>query len=247
MSRLEEGYEELIQREIDGELSAQEKITVRDYVSKNAGARELKDGLAGVAQALNQMEAVEPPEDLRKSILAALPKRHSATGVFRPRSFLAKLPVLKYGYALAAGLVLGFVLHPFLFNPNSTLPGAEVRGSMIPRSQLTLSAGGISGSVEVRASESGSSLEFDLETQKAVQVEVGFDAAAVEFKGFSQQISKVASFTVTRGRIIVQCEGKQRFIMRLSNPRGLDSNLNIGIYVSGKLVRSGSVRLPKLG
>ncbi len=207
----------------------------------------MKDGLARVAQALNQVEAVEPPADLRKSILSALPKRHAAATAFRRRSFWAKLPALKYGYVLAAGLILGFVLHPILFTGKSGVPATEVRGSMVPRNQLTLSSEGISGSIGLRTSESFPSLDFDLSAQKQVQLEIGFDAGQVEFKGFNQQINNIASFTLNPGRIIVQCQGKQRFSMQLTNLRGMDSDLTIGVFITGKMVQTGTVRLPKSG
>ncbi len=255
MSHLDERYDELIQREIDGEASEQEVAALRHYVAENADARSRQAELKQLAELLNRVEPVTPPADLAKSILAALPpQRYAPARVLRPRTGLARYPILKYGYALAAGLILGLALHQFLFIHPSALPVTDVSGSMLPRipasssspaHQLPLNSDGVTGSVSIRVSGPVAPLEFDLDSQKPVQFEVRFDSAQVELKGFSQQINKVDSFAAVPGRIIVQCEGKQRFTVLLANSKGLDANVSIGVFVSGKLVQSGNFRLPK--
>jgi hypothetical protein len=250
LSHLDEGYEELIQREIDGDTSEQEKTALKDYVAANAEAQSLHAGLKKLTEVLNRVEPVKPPADLAKSILAALsPRRHAQARVLRPRSWLARYPILKFGYAIAAGLILGLLLHPFLFNQTSTLPATDVQGSMIPRlsgDQMLLNLDGGSGSVTLRVSDSIASLEFDLDSREPARLEVGFDKGQVEFKGFNQQTNSVDSFAAEPGRIVVQCEGKHRFIVLLANQIGFDANLNIGVSISGRLVQSGIIRLPKL-
>ena len=257
MSHLDESHDELIQCEIDGEASEQEVAALRDYVAANADARSRQVELKRLAEMLNRAEPINPPTDLAKSVLAALPpQRHAPARVLRPRTGLARFPILKYGYALAAGLILGLGLHQFLFNHPSTLPATDVSGSMLPRipasssgpaDQLPLNPDGVSGSVSIRVSGSVAPLEFDLDSQKPVQFEVRFDRAQVEFKGFNQQINKVDSFAAVPGRINVQCEGKQRFTVLLANSKSRDADLNIGVFISGKLVQSGNLRLPKSG
>ncbi len=255
MSHLDERYDELIQREIDGEASEQEAAALRDYVAANADARSRQAELKKLAETLNRVEPINPPADLAKSVLAALPsRRYAPARVLRPRTGLARFPILKYGYALAAGLILGIALHQFLFNQPSTPPVTDVSGSMLPRNPAPVSGpadhwplklDGVSGSVSIRVSGSVAPLEFDLDSQKPVQFEVRFDSAQVELKGFSQQINRVDSFAAVPGRIDVQCEGKQRFTVLLANSKGLDANVSIGVFVSGKLVQSGNFRLPK--
>ncbi len=238
MSCLDERHEELIQRDIDGETSDQEKIALRDYVTNNEEARNLEAGLTKLARILMHVESVDPPADLAKSIAAALPpRRRTPASVLVPRSWLARFPALKYGYALAAGLILGLALHPFLFNQASIPPGSDLRGSMVPRipgGQLSLNSDGVSSMISLRAADSVATLELDLESQKTVQFEVGFDSAQVEVKGLNQQISSVESFRAEPGRIIVQCEGKHCFTVLLANLKSFDANLIVGVFTSGR-------------
>jgi len=251
LSHLDEGYEELIQREIDGDTSEQERTALKDYVATNAEARRLHSGLKRLTEILNQVGPVKPPADLAKSIVAALPPGRLAQGrVLPPRSWLARYPILKFGYAIAAGLILGLILHPFLFNQTSTLPATDVQGSMVPRAagdQLQLILDGERGSVSLRVSDSIASLEFDLDSRTPVQFEVGFDGTQVEFRGFNQQMNHVGSFAAEPGRIVIQCEGKHRFTVLLANLKSLDTNLSIGVTISGRLVQSGIIRLPRTG
>jgi hypothetical protein len=259
LSHLDEKHEDLIQREIDGDISESERTALGNYVALNAEARSLQAGLTKLAEVLNRVEAVEPPSDLAKSVLAALPPRSHApasSSVLRSRSYLARFPILKYGYALAAGLILGFALNHFLFNQTPTLSDSDVRGSMVPRipisrfgsaDHLPLNHDGVSGALNLRVSDSVAALEFDLNSQESVQFKVGFDGALIAFKGFDQQINNVDSFEAGSGHIIVQCRGKHHFTVLFGDLKTLDANLSIEVFISGKLVQKGNIQLPKSG
>jgi anti-sigma factor RsiW len=80
---------ELIHASIDGELDERQRSALASHLLANPESRALRDGLKDVCAALEGMAAVDPPPQLRASILAALPPRTAAAGGALVRSPLA--------------------------------------------------------------------------------------------------------------------------------------------------------------
>lgn len=110
---------ELINEELDDQLSASQRERLHRHLDTNPEARAYADELKRLKGVLGRVEQVEPPDSLKVGILNSIratsrPKR-SAPG-FLP-SFLERLSnpaIPRYGLAVASGICLGVFLFAVL-------------------------------------------------------------------------------------------------------------------------------------
>ena len=63
---------ELIHKEIDGELTSNEKSSLQDLLKNDPEAQKLYDNLMSTAGHLEKMPDIDPPPDLKEGIMAGL-------------------------------------------------------------------------------------------------------------------------------------------------------------------------------
>ena len=68
---IDEEIVELINREIDGEIDSRESARLREILAENADARLLHEQLVRLDTALGDLEAVEPPPEIRNSTVSS--------------------------------------------------------------------------------------------------------------------------------------------------------------------------------
>lgn len=251
MSDSHEKYLELIHAEMDGEASDEQLAALREYLASHPEAQNVYAELVMLTDVLNQVKEVEPPSDLRASILAGLPPRPRALEIGARASRLRlRIPLVRYGYALAAGLLLGVLLTGVAFRNLSPLEKPDVYGTMtaldnsshyVVTEQMKLAAPDLGGSVELSRSGHNEMIVFDLNGKRAVEVEVRFDGSRAGLKGFSQQPNSIRSFEAKEGSISFRSEGKQRSTVILASEKQAQLLLNLSFYVGGKLVHQGTV------
>jgi len=252
LSVLPEKYLELIHAEIDGEASEKELATLREYLASDTDAQKVRAELAKLTDVLGQVEQAETPSDLHTGILAALPTRRPIMEtVGRNNSpWRLRTPFIRYGYALAAGLILGAALTGVAFRDFSPIEKSDVYGTMaaqentsnyIAVDKMKLTAPDLGGSVELRRSGDNEMIVFDLNGEQAVEVEVKFDGSQTGLKGFSQQPNSIRSFEAKEGSISFLSEGNQRSTIMLATHKHAQLPLSLGFYVRGKLVHQGSL------
>jgi len=102
---------ELVQRDVDGETSAEERSALRLRLEAEPELRELHQALQGVRQQLDTVVLVDPPPGLRADILRGV--RAIARGRSEPRgvpSLLFQRPALALAATLAIGIGAGVLL-----------------------------------------------------------------------------------------------------------------------------------------
>jgi len=132
LSDSREKYLELMHAELDGEATDRELATLREHLASDLEAQRVRAELAKLARVLRQVEEVEIPGDLHTSILAVLPPLRAglkADAQSRSRWRL-RSPFVRYGYALAAGLLLGAAITGVAFRNLAPLEKPDVYGTM---------------------------------------------------------------------------------------------------------------------
>lgn len=251
MSASREKYLELVHAEVDGEATDKELATLREYLASNPEAQSVHAELVKLTDILNQVEEVETPDDLHESILAALPPRRSGFGIgTRNSRSRLKIPLIRYGYALATGLLLGAALTGVAFRSLSSLEKSDIYGTLAVREnapryvaveQMNLDSPDLGGSVELRRSGSNAMIIFDLHGHQAAEVEVGFDGSQSGLMSFDQQPDAIRSFEAKKGTISFQSEGKQRSTVILRSEKNGQLILDLRFYVAGKLIHQGTL------
>jgi len=251
LSDLPDKYVELMHAEVDGAATAREVNALREYLASHPEAQEVRAELAKLTNALSQVEKVEIPGDLHTSILAALsPRRPSLETVGQnssPRQ--SRIPFIRYGYALAAGLLLGAALTGVAFRNLTPLEKSDVYGTLAARQnaanyvavgRMNLDYPDLGGSVELSRSGFNAMMVFDLHSQKAVEVEVGFDGGPLGLMSFEQRPGAIPSFEAKEGTISFESEGKQRTTVILKNEKNVPLMLDLRFYVAGKFIHQGT-------
>jgi hypothetical protein len=168
-------YLELIHASIDGELDERQRSALATHLLANPESRALRDGLKDVCAALDGMVAVDPPPQLRASILAALPVRAARPQPSR-RAARWSTPVWRYAAAFAGALIVGTVWYEARVGrgPDAT----EVSGTMTGPGNRTpdivdtvrLDRGPVEGRVSLYKAGAGFSLELELVAGAPVDV-----------------------------------------------------------------------------
>jgi len=252
LSDLPDEYVELIHAEVDGAATDRELAALREYLACHPEAQEVRAELAKLNDVLSQVQEVETPGDLHTSILAALPARRPilATVTRSSSPLRSRIPFIRYGYALAAGFLLGAALTGVAFRSLTPLERSDVYGTLAVRQNATshvaigqtnLDYPDLGGSVQLSRSRSNSMMLFDLHSQKVVEVVVGFDGSQVGLVSFDQQPGAIPSLEAKEGTISFQSEGKQHTTIILENEKNAPLMLDLRFYVSGRLIHQGTL------
>lgn len=251
MSALQEKYLELMHAEMDGQASHEELVALREYLANHPEAQKMHTELAELTHILDQVEEIEAPADLRKNITAALPRRRSLFGIglWNNRS-RSRTPWIRYGYALAAGVLLGAVLSGIVLKNLSPAEESELYGTMtslknaqryVVTERIKLPAPDLGGTVEVSRSGDNERIVFNMDSRRPIEVEVRFDGSRAALKGFIQQPNSVHSLEAKEGGISFRSEGKQSSAIILGGEKRAELPLNLRFYVDGKLAHETTV------
>lgn len=162
---------ELINAEIDRELDAKQIAVLARGLLADPEARALRDELRRLCTALDAMADVEPPRELKKDVLAALPHP-----VPLPRRPWYSTPQWRYAALFAGVLAAGAVVYQTVRGPKPAT--AEVAGTMAARARtpvdsVRLDRGPVLGQVSLYRDSAGLILELELVASEPVDVRVG--------------------------------------------------------------------------
>lgn len=252
MSDSREKYLKLIHAQMDGEATEKELAILREYLASDPEAQKVRAELAKLANVLDQVEEVEAPGDLHTSILAALPPRRPGleTVAQNGSRWRLRIPFVRYGYALTAGLLLGAALTGIALRNLSPQEKSDIYGTLAVKEnapqyvaveRINLGSPDLGGYVELSRSGSNSMIAFDLHGQQAVEVEVGFDRTQAGLMSFNQQPGAIRSFEAREGIISFQSEGKQRSTVILTGQKNGQLTLHFRFYLGDKLIHQGTL------
>lgn len=222
--------QDLIQADLDGELSHAERAELARVLLQDHDARRLQHDFRRTHEILRTIPAAETPAGLRAEILAA---REQAVHPITPAQRKYNPTFYRVAAVLLAGvLVVG--ISEILRDKNSAT--TNLQGSMQPetRDQLTLRA----DNVEVRASltSRGSNLRLELNSTAGFQSEViaRIDPAMTTFVGNSS----AAPLGVANDRVTIPLAvGSQLDVLEFSGaaPIRLELRANGRLLAEGKL------------
>lgn len=132
---MDEQLVDLINRAIDGEASHMDAARLRSTLASDPGAMETHDAIRRTVLEIESIPQLEPPKGLRDEIRESIRARQQSTPVENPaarRTPFRRTPVIRYAWAIAAGIVLGFALHPLILSRHAPLDSRNVSGAMAP-------------------------------------------------------------------------------------------------------------------
>ena len=172
----------LIHAEIDGELDGRQSAELARCLLADPEVRVLREDLRRLCAALDALEDVDPPPQLRQSIVDALPQSTPS----RARSWWSA-PRLRYAALIAGVLAAGTVVYETLDGPRPAT--SDVAGTMAAAGAPTtldtvrLGNGAVSGRVSLYRDRAGLGLQFELVASAPVDVLVASDGHTLRVNG----------------------------------------------------------------
>lgn len=211
---------ELIHAELDDELDAAGREELSARLAADPSARDQRDQLQRMAQALALLAPVEPPTALRQ-------RWHSPRPVATPAARPAPRRWLRPALAIAASGVLVAVAIGLGGVGREPMDGDQLVGTMAPASPdpeavryLPVDADGIRGSVRLERGKDGWDLVFDLDSDVPVSVDATYDPTQLRLEGYARAGSGERPFKATPGRIAFVNDGAQHLHLHLQPGKG---------------------------
>jgi len=241
-----EELRELINREIDGDLSPSEKRQLAQALRRNPRARLLQSELKNVASALASVRSVDPPVHMAGRIGAEIRARaaasasvtaHARAAVDRRaswwepvRSVVLGPSAVRYGSVFAGGLVAGALLFMLLVHPQPapSVSGAAATGTLLSQSEsYPVNVPGAQGTVTAVPTENGKELTFRLSCTSATTTKFSYDPSRVKLENLREIQSTGGPVAVNDGVVQITGTGAQRCTLLFSGVR--DSKVSVQI------------------
>jgi hypothetical protein len=255
---IDEKYTDLINADIDGELSDADKAKLQTFLAGNAEARTLYEDLSALCSVLESVEDEEPPQHMRYVIMNAV-KPLSAQAASASPGLLGSLknlfaaPALRYATVFAAGVALTLSLvnsgqiSNRVFDDVTGLVGtvANPVDAKLENS-VAISETEVSGTVSLRSIGSMLILDFDLVAKDPIEIAADYTDKTIWFNGFAQLESSGTTISTDTGQVTVQMEGKRRYAVYLHNAGGRETTVNLRFMASGEVVHETSLNYEPL-
>jgi hypothetical protein len=256
--KIDPRFTDLMQSEIDGANSTQESAELHAYLARNPQARDHCDQLRAIAGALDRIEEVAPPADLKSKIIAAvrqkgdaeIPGSHPASRESAPTRGRI---VLRYGYALAAGVILGVLGHQWATSDGFGVDPSKVTGALAtpevaaPITEIPVDFEGAIGYARFGPAGSGYDLEIEMTSETPVEIDLAYSAEAVVFRGFSSDLGEIDTLEVATDGIRWVQLGRHKVTVSLANQGASEATVEVKFFVDKEFVHSVAVGLPGPG
>lgn len=239
---------ELIHAGLDGELAASDRSDLLRRLEADPDAYALHQQLGQIAGALSRLPLMAQPPELHQRVLQAT--RRSAH-VISSRERRAQ--IVRYGLAMAAGMVLAVVGLSLTETGRPTFDPIELAGTMgrqathptkaVATRQVV--APDLNGSIALSPAAGRWLLIFDLDSAQPVTVSATYEAAAFRLNGLAQVDSGVSSFTATPGRFGFVIQGAQRLVLFLDPDAG--GPVRVSFKSAGNVVEEAVIDIPGKG
>lgn len=234
---------ELINADIDGEISPADKDTLEAMMAESPEAQAMHAELSGLSSSLDDLPDLDAPPYLIHTIMAEVPKNESQDrGDFLRGLFAA--PALRYAAMFVAGSVLTLSLvssdqvSERAFNDVTGLVGTI--SSEVPVGPgiqtLQIDRTDVAGHITVRSSGPLLIVDFDLVSNGPIDIVASYSDQSVWFNGFAQLESPGASISAESGRISMKINGKRRYALYLHNAGDRNVSINLRFMSDGEVV-----------
>jgi len=235
--------EALLWARIDGTIEPEELAELEAHLAEHPEPREIERQITTIAEGLNTLEKVQPPQELRGRIDGALANATSPTAhpTTTPRAHSVpawSVRWLPLAASLLIGVTVGYLMHPGTVR---SIDQSWVTGTMItPPVQPDVAPVEIqlvAGTGTVFASRSGADVVIDVKLIAEIDLEitVAGDGGPVRFAGLNSTITSATEVSTEHGWVVVQTHGPGT--VRLSaSAADADDMLRLVVSVGGAQV-----------
>jgi hypothetical protein len=245
---IEQKFSDLINADLDGEISDAEKSELQACLDENAEARALHAELASLCTTLESVEQEEPPPYMRHIIMNSVtPTRPAGESPGFLRALLAT-PALKYSVTFAAGvfLTLSIVnssnISNRAFDNVTGLVGTvadPVKADLAD--SVSVTGPEVAGTVSLRSAGALLILDFDLVAKDHIEIETEYTDRTIWFNGFAQLESEGTTVSAETGLVRLGMDGKRRYAVYLHNPGARETTVSLTFLSDGEVLHKASL------
>jgi len=247
---------DLIQAEIDGVATPDERQALAAWAERDASVREQLHEMRGLLDLLSRVERVAPPVDLASGVMRAI-RISKGTSATTPLARLRALwpsgrTALPFAYAAAAGAAACFLALRALSGgapAGSWVGEADVVGTMMapsgnPIGHLDLAAAGVQGEASLRKAGGSLVIEIGIESPESVEVGVRFDPKDATVLGVAGGANGLLKLDVTEGAVSFSQRSGQHVRVLVSPRGGAPTRVAIELTGAGGERAHGTLDLP---
>jgi len=248
-----EYYIKLMNREIDGENSPEERAILKEYLASDRSEAEYFEGLKKAAAMLEEAEELDVPGLVRENIMRRIrsEERKGPDAERTPLSIFRGCLQPIWGRGLACGLAAGLAVGAcvtaaaiYYFGEREPLKVGDFYGSVLVRDNeavsrfesFEFSEESVSGSVRAGFYDNDMVL-VSLKLESASRAVVVLDLAEqVAFEGITASRKPDFDFQLTGGGLRISHSGSSEYVLQLKNRSGSVSPVGIRIFSKDRLI-----------
>jgi len=245
---IEQKFTDLINADIDGEISAAEKIDLQAFLDDNAEGQALYDELASLCTTLEGVEQEEPPPYMRHIIMNAVPPTRDTDESPSFIQVLLATPALKYAATFAAGVILALsivnssnISNQAFDNVTGLVGTVADPVSADLADSVAVTGPEVAGTVSLRSAGSLLILDFDLVARDHIEIETEYTDRTIWFNGFAQLESEGTTVSAETGLVRLGMDGKRRYAVYLHNPGGRETTVSLTFLANGEVLHKASL------
>jgi len=245
---IDQHFIDLINADIDGEISHADKEELETFLAGNDSAQSLYEELATLCGSLESIEAESPPPHLRHVIMNSVRPTRPKTESPGWLQVLVTTPALRYAATFAVGVILTLSAvssNQFSNNALDDITGLVGTVSNPDNSELLNSIAidnvAVAGKVSLRSTGAMLILDFDLVANGPIEIEANYPDRSIWFNGFGQLESSGTTVTAKSGSVTLRMEGKRRFAVYLRNGNERGVTVKLHFMSEGKVVHEASL------
>lgn len=256
---IDENIEKLIWQSIDGQICREDRKRIEDLMAADPEVRAHYETVVKFARALDGVQEVEPPPQLRPRILEAVsrmpPKNRKRS--FSPRLARALFPrgSARLAYAAGAGVVVGIIAYhlvDYRIEGGTSLDWSLLNGTMsyvgasAPLASLDIDAAGVEGSIRFHKQQSLNVAEIDLSSADEIQLVVECEGMPARLGAMKSAENSLNSVEVNDRGISLTNAGRGSYVLMIHLPQGTESGIEVKILSNGEAIWSKSIDLAEL-
>lgn len=239
---------DLIHLDLDGQATPDERFALEQELQREPEVRRIHDEMWAVNRILDDRTQIDPPENLRHQIAEQVSRhvraRQASIDHFGARP-AKRLRVVQLGFALAAVLVVAFLLAPFLMKD---VDPDQLQGTMAPRAgaettsnRIPIAGHQIEGAIFTATDGRELVIRPELQSRVPGRLEVRFDPEqlqAISILGTRTSNQETGQIVVELGddppelRFIRQTDGAISLSLNISLNGGAETSMEIDFPVS---------------
>ncbi|MFZ0453249.1 MAG: hypothetical protein WCE54_18405 [Ignavibacteriaceae bacterium] len=241
---IEEKYIELINKDIDKEITQKEKTLLELYLKSNPEAQNLYDEYVKSENLLEKLPDNDPSVNLKIQILNSIDKnkysrvkKNSLFRIFIHRTIFQTR--YKIAFTFTLGLLAGLLIYSLLFN-NQTTKHNNIYGTIGINSEVIKSipveASNIGGKLDIKWINNNLGLDFSLNSPEQYNLALKFNPDKTKFDNISFYGKNKIKLDSEENILKISESGNHNYMLLFSLKAEMTVNFNLQISRGGNII-----------